>query len=65
MAPARGGTGDRRLPIGERAQVVAALRDQREPVTYLTFDRAGHGFVRPDGRRRIVAAAADFLRAHP
>ena len=51
------------MPIGESEQVVAALRERQQPVTYLTFDYAGHGFIRPGDRRRIFTAVADFLRA--
>ena len=58
------GTRDPRVPIGESEQVVAALRERQKPVTYLTFDYAGHGFIRPDDRRRIFAAVADFFRMH-
>jgi dipeptidyl aminopeptidase/acylaminoacyl peptidase len=58
------GCRDPRVPIGESEQVVAALRDRAQPVTYLTFDYAGHGFIRPGDRRRIFTAVADFFRAH-
>jgi len=55
------GERDPRVPIGESEQLVAALRARQQPVTYLTFDYAGHGFVRPDDKRRIYAAVADFF----
>jgi dipeptidyl aminopeptidase/acylaminoacyl peptidase len=58
------GTRDPRVPIGESEQVVTALRERQKPVTYLTFDYAGHGFIRPDDRRRIFTAVADFFRTH-
>ena len=58
------GARDPRVPIGESEQFVAALRERQKPVTYLTFDYAGHGFVRPDDRRRIYAAVAEFFTAH-
>jgi dipeptidyl aminopeptidase/acylaminoacyl peptidase len=58
------GTRDPRVPIGESEQVVAALRERQKPVTYLTFDYAGHGFIRPDDRRRMFTAVADFFRTH-
>ncbi len=58
------GTRDPRVPIGESEQVVAALRERQQPVTYLTFDYAGHGFIRLDDRRRIFTAVAEFFRTH-
>ena len=58
------GCRDPRVPIGESEQVVAALRDRQQPVTYLSFDYAGHGFIQPGDRRRIFTAVADFFRAH-
>jgi dienelactone hydrolase len=58
------GTRDPRVPLGESEQVVAALRERQHPVTYLEFDYAGHGFIRPDDRRRIFTAVADFFRTH-
>jgi dipeptidyl aminopeptidase/acylaminoacyl peptidase len=58
------GVRDPRVPIGESEQLVAALRERQRPVTYLTFDYAGHGFIRPDDRRIVYAAVADFLAAH-
>jgi dipeptidyl aminopeptidase/acylaminoacyl peptidase len=58
------GKRDPRVPIGESEQVVAALRARQQPVTYLTFDDAGHGFIRSDDRRRIFTAVADFFRTH-
>ena len=58
------GTRDPRVPIGESEQVVTALRERQQPVTYLTFDYAGHGFIRPDDRRRVFTAVADFFHTH-
>jgi dipeptidyl aminopeptidase/acylaminoacyl peptidase len=58
------GTGDPRVPIGESEQFVQALRERQKPVTYLTFDYAGHGFIRPDDRRRVYRAVADFFAEH-
>jgi dipeptidyl aminopeptidase/acylaminoacyl peptidase len=58
------GERDPRVPIGESLQVVDALRERQKPVTFLTFDYAGHGFIRPDDRRRIFSAVAEFFRAH-
>jgi dipeptidyl aminopeptidase/acylaminoacyl peptidase len=58
------GTRDPRVPMGESEQLVKALQERQRPVTYLTFDYAGHGFIRPEDRRRIYAAVTDFLAAH-
>jgi dipeptidyl aminopeptidase/acylaminoacyl peptidase len=58
------GARDPRVPIGESEQVVTALQERQKPVTYLTFDYAGHGFIRPDDRRRVFTAVADFFRKH-
>ena len=58
------GTRDPRVPIGESEQFVAALQERQKQVTYRTFDYAGHGFIRPDDRRRIYRAVAEFFTAH-
>jgi dipeptidyl aminopeptidase/acylaminoacyl peptidase len=55
---------DPRVPIGESEQFVQALQERQKKVAYLTFDYAGHGFIRPDDRRRIYASVADFFAAH-
>ena len=48
----------------ERAVRRGACSERQKPVTYLSFDYAGHGFIRPDDRRRIYRAVAEFFRAH-
>ena len=58
------GTRDPRVPYGESVRLETALRERQRPVTFLTFDYAGHGFVRPDDKRRIYAAVADFFAQH-
>jgi dipeptidyl aminopeptidase/acylaminoacyl peptidase len=58
------GARDPRVPIGESEQLVAALRERQQAVTYLTFDDAGHGFIRPDDKRRIYQAVAGFFSQH-
>jgi dipeptidyl aminopeptidase/acylaminoacyl peptidase len=55
------GTRDPRVPIGESEQLVAALRERQQPVEYLVFDYAGHGFVRREDRQRAYTAVADFF----
>jgi dipeptidyl aminopeptidase/acylaminoacyl peptidase len=58
------GTRDPRVPFGESEQFVTALRERQRKVAFETFDYAGHGFVRPDDRRRIYGAVAAFFREH-
>jgi dipeptidyl aminopeptidase/acylaminoacyl peptidase len=58
------GTRDPRVPISESEQFVAALQERQKPVTYLMFDYAGHGFIRPNDKRRIYTAVAEFFTAH-
>ncbi len=58
------GTRDPRVPYGESEQIVTALQQRQKPVTFLSFDYAGHGFIRPDDKRRIYAAVADFFAAY-
>jgi dipeptidyl aminopeptidase/acylaminoacyl peptidase len=58
------GERDPRVPIGESEQFVKALEERQKKVTYVTFDYAGHGFIRPDDRRRIYRAVANFFTAH-
>ena len=47
------------------------LQERQKPVTYLTFDYAGHGFIRPDDRcriyrrRRVLHHAPVMLYRHP
>jgi dipeptidyl aminopeptidase/acylaminoacyl peptidase len=58
------GTRDPRVPIGESEQFVRALQERQKKVAYEAFDYAGHGFIRPDDRRRIYRAVAEFFAAH-
>jgi dipeptidyl aminopeptidase/acylaminoacyl peptidase len=58
------GNRDPRVPIAESEQFVEALRERQKSVSYLTFDYAGHGFIRPHDRRRIYRAVADFFATH-
>jgi len=43
---------------------VAAARKNGKEVTYLLFEDEGHGFARPENRRKFSAAAEAFLAAH-
>jgi len=58
------GTRDPRVPYGESVRLEAALRERQRPVTFLTFDYAGHGFIRPEDKRRVYNAVASFFTAH-
>lgn len=58
------GTRDPRVPIGESEQFVKALQERQKKVAYETFEYAGHGFIRPDDRRRIYRAVAEFFAAN-
>ena len=58
------GTRDPRVPYGESEQFAAALAERQKPVTFLSFDYAGHGFIRPADRARIYAAVAEFFTTH-
>lgn len=55
------GTRDPRVAVTESEQIVDALRARGKPVQYEMFDYAGHGFVRPDDRRRVYRAVAEHL----
>lgn len=58
------GTRDPRVPFSESEQYVTALQERQRKVTFETFDYAGHGFIRPDDRRRIYRAVAEFFTTH-
>jgi dipeptidyl aminopeptidase/acylaminoacyl peptidase len=58
------GQRDPRVPIGESEQLVTALQERQKKVTYMTFDYAGHGFVRAEDKRRIYRAVAEFFTTH-
>lgn len=55
------GRRDPRVAFSESEQIVAALRSRGKPVQFEAFEYAGHGFVRPDDRRRVYAAVAGHL----
>jgi len=58
------GRRDPRVAITESEQIVGALRARGRTVHYETFDYAGHGFVRPDDRRRVFGAVAAHLERY-
>ncbi len=55
------GKRDPRVAITESEQIVAALQTRGKPVQYEVFEYAGHGFIRPDDRRRVYSAVAAHL----
>ena len=58
------GTRDPRVPYEESVQMDDALRERQRTVQFETFDYAGHGFIRPDDKRRLYRAVADWLETH-
>ena len=58
------GTRDPRVPYSESELFAAALSERQKPVTFLSFDYAGHGFIRPADRARIYRAVEDFFTTH-
>jgi dipeptidyl aminopeptidase/acylaminoacyl peptidase len=55
------GANDPRVKIAESDQIVAAMRRNGQPVTYVVFDDEGHGFARPENNQRFNAALEAFL----
>jgi dipeptidyl aminopeptidase/acylaminoacyl peptidase len=58
------GANDPRVKQTESDQIVAAMRRNQLPVTYLVFPDEGHGFARPENRLKFYAAAEEFLAEH-
>jgi dipeptidyl aminopeptidase/acylaminoacyl peptidase len=58
------GANDPRVKIAESDQIVAAMRANARPVTYVVFEDEGHGFARPENNRRFVAAMEAFFAEH-
>jgi dipeptidyl aminopeptidase/acylaminoacyl peptidase len=55
------GANDPRVPQSESDQIVAALRAQNKPVTYIVFPDEGHGFVKPANILRFMTEVDRFL----
>jgi dipeptidyl aminopeptidase/acylaminoacyl peptidase len=55
------GANDPRVKIAESDQIVAAMRRNGQPVTYVVFDDEGHGFARPENNKRFNAVVEQFL----
>jgi dipeptidyl aminopeptidase/acylaminoacyl peptidase len=58
------GNRDPRVPMSESEQFVAAMEQHQKSVRYERFDYAGHGFIRPDHRRRVWQAVAEHFATH-
>jgi dipeptidyl aminopeptidase/acylaminoacyl peptidase len=52
------GDRDPRVPMHESEQFVAAMEERQKQVRYERFTYAGHGFIRPDHRKRVYEAVA-------
>ena len=57
------GRRDPRVPFSETEALLAALAARQHPVETVLFDHEGHGFTRPEDRRRILEAVMTFLAA--
>lgn len=55
------GANDPRVKKSESDQIVAAMRKNRQPVTYIVFPDEGHGFAKPENNLRFCAAAEPFF----
>jgi dipeptidyl aminopeptidase/acylaminoacyl peptidase len=58
------GMRDVRVVAAESEQMVAALKKNGAPVTYVTFPDEGHGFVRHENRLAFFAVVEAFLAKH-
>ncbi len=58
------GDRDPRVPMYESDSFVEAMEIRQKPVRYERFTYAGHGFIRPDHRRRVYAAVAEHFLTH-
>ena len=58
------GANDPRVKKAESDQIVAAMKQNHIPVTYVLFPDEGHGFARPENRTAFNAAAEAFLAQH-
>jgi dipeptidyl aminopeptidase/acylaminoacyl peptidase len=58
------GDRDPRVPMHESDQFNEALELRQKKVVYERFTYAGHGFIRPDHRRRAYAAVAAHFREY-
>jgi len=57
------GDRDPRVPMHESDQFTQALELRQKKVRYERFTYAGHGFIRPEHRRRVYAAVAEHFNS--
>ncbi len=55
------GANDPRVKQAEADQIVAAMRKNKIPVTYVLYSDEGHGFARPENRLSFYAVTEAFL----
>jgi dipeptidyl aminopeptidase/acylaminoacyl peptidase len=55
------GANDPRVNIREADQMVAAMRENKIPVTYVVYPDEGHGFARPNNRIDFYGRIDEFL----
>ena len=58
------GANDPRVKQAESEQIVGAMKERGVDHEYLLFEDEGHGFARPENRRKFYAAAEEFLAKH-
>ncbi len=58
------GANDPRVKKAESDQIVIALRDKGQPVSYLLAEDEGHGFRKPLNRKAMMADIERFLAQH-
>lgn len=58
------GDRDPRVPMAESDAMVAAMEERQKKVKYEKFTYAGHGFIRPEHRRRVYAEVAAYFHEH-
>jgi dipeptidyl aminopeptidase/acylaminoacyl peptidase len=58
------GANDPRVKRAESDQIVAAMRGNGIPVTYILFENEGHGFTNPQNNKIFMALAETFLAEH-
>jgi len=58
------GANDPRVKIAESDQIVAEMRKNDLPVTYIVYPDEGHGFARPENRMDFFGRVEGFLSFH-
>jgi len=58
------GANDPRVKVAESDQIVAEMRKNKLPVTYIVYPDEGHGFARPENRMDFFGRVEGFLSFH-